>query len=405
MGWFDWLTGKGAARSPKAFERLALEIARGTDAVSSCRRHPEEEFCLELRFEGSAVHRLNLHNLWEQVAEQDLETQRAGISHFLMALGANLSVPKSWEEARPRLRLALRGGATMLAAQTSGMSVAFEPWSDLLVAALYLDSEFSIAYVSEGQLEEWGVDRAQAFQTARENLTEASSKLPGPLAMNTLSHFPSTGDETSSYLLVPGWLKRAAGGNPVIAWASGRDSLTVLVHDGSADLSRFAVLAREEWAAAPRRISPRLMTVDDDGSVVPLEVPRDHPAFGELDHSRCVAVHSEYTDNKEQFEQWLAESGEDVFVASVMVPQEESGALFTLAVWPCDLPTLLPRVDEVAMSSDPADAVRVPWAQLEQHLEGFEPIPGWSPPRYRVGEWPDDDVLRKIHPDLPSKWG
>ncbi len=388
MGFFDWIRGKKAARTPEAFTELALAVARERPEFANAVAHPDEFAILPNRDDSQTMY---LSNVWADVNGATLDEQRDALRHYFEGLATRVELPQTWADARDGVFLALRTGGLLQVGDP-----VYAPVLNHLVVVLAFDLGTAITYVTSDQLDGWGVDRDTAWARARANMLDLAPDI-GVVEPRALTRIMSGQIDSASYLMAPGWLAARAGGGRIVAWASGRDSLVVVRADDDVGLEQLATVACEEWEDAPRAISPVLYTVDGDGEVVPLSVAPSHEAFEALELSRYKLALREYTEQKTLLDERHDDDGTDIFVASYLVHQLESGGLRSTAVWTRDVDSLLPEADVVALLDDRTEElVEVPLPILLASVPGIERAEGLFPVRYRARAWPAPGLIEQL---------
>ena len=395
MGFFDFLKGKKAAQDPDSFQRLAVEVAVDLPFVERVQAHPEEEFALDLDTVGRPGLMLYLHNLWGTAEGASLDDQRSIIAGFLQQMHEQVPMPETWEEAKDRVFLALRDASYCVALLgKEGFDPVMDPVLEDLLLVLCVDLETTIASVGEDKLGEWGVARDDAWEVALANTARFAPRLEAADS-GAMMRIQAGQIDAASYLLAPGWLERIAAGRNVLAWAAERDWINVLVLDDELPYESMAGLAMSEWEEAPRAISPRLYTLED-GEVVPVTVPGDHPAFSALELARYKQRATQYATQKDALVAWLEQNDDDVFVASFMVHEHED-QLRSAFAWPDECVGLMPHVDVAVLVGEGDEPIEIPFADLVA-AAGLRPWRRLQPPRYRVERWPDRALLAELHP-------
>jgi hypothetical protein len=93
--------------------------------------------------------------------------------------------------------------------------------------------------------------------------------------------------------------------------------------------------------------------------------------------------------------------GEDLFVASYTAYRLHDGRPVSRAAWSENVPTLLPKTDELAFvlrpGTDTTEVVTVPWDDAERIVEDLlERDPTLNPSRWRTLGWPDEAMLDEL---------
>jgi len=255
--------------------------------------------------------------------------------------------------------------------------------------------------VMESNATAWGVQPAEIFAAARENLAEAAASAVQrrPSGGPAVLHFIDTGDAYfSSMLLIDGFLASFAaglGGRPV-AFVPDKDSLTVMTDDPGA-VATFLGLFETEFNEATRSLSPMAYTVDTRGAVVPYVAEEPGELANRLHRAEVMLASAEYGAQKEALDAHNQRDGVDIFVASVLAAGRPDGSVFSIAVWAEDCDTLLPEADFVGFRSDD-ESLTVPWAVVAREV-GLTPMAGLAPARYRVTHWPPAPIMARLRAD------
>jgi hypothetical protein len=386
---------------------MALElpfIASATPAT--------DDYAIDVVNDQDEEFRFFLHNLFAETRDCDPEARDAQITRFLSLLGNRPEVPKTWDDAAPRLLPVIRV-RTFFDLSFSGPNpgkrhLVFRPFLPFLSEAIAIDFEGQLQYATAEQLTDWGVDADQAFERARQNLThfaDVGIEPFDPGAPHPIWHVAAGDAYESSRLVLPGWLSRFAGkvhGRPVAAIPD-RSTILVTGDADEASLVRLAETAKREFSASPRSISPVLYTEDDSGRIIPFDGPKTGPLASLLRANRVLLAASEYHTQKESLEKTLEERDDDVFVASFMVVERDTDTdTKSIATWGEGVRALLPFTDLVAITGgDPQSEdswhVLVPWQAIAEHAGHlWEQEPGVDPPRMRTTGWPDAKVLATL---------
>lgn len=398
MGWLDRIRGRSAARNEAQFQDLAVAVARRTPGVRAARPHPDEALALEVEFdrEGDGESLVRLQRPWALSQGKSRRVQKGAVAAWLNSFVARLDRPASWDEARPRLFLALRSASGMLGTFADIVPIA-ERVPGGLHLVLYLDLESSMSPVNKSELVRWDVSREAAWDAALVNTERLAPKVE---VSDTGGLYRIEGGQidAASFLMAPGWLRSVAGSGQVIAWSADRDWVNVLVHgrdEAWPELTPSLVeLARSEWAQSESPLSPLFYRLDGD-RVVLVEPDSDHPASASLEVSRLLFQQAQYTDQKAALDQRHAEEGVDLWVGNLML-HEVQGHPRSLAVWTDECDSLLPAADVLCfVRAEGGEPFELPMAAVVE-AAGLEPVEGLSPVRYRVARWPDRAVLETL---------
>ena len=185
-----------------------------------------------------------------------------------------------------------------------------------------------------------------------------------------------------------------------VAMVPYRDMLLVTGSEDAEGLRRMAS------AAEPALQDSRAMTgipVRLKGTAwEPFLPDPEHPAYLPLKNLHAQTVAREYDQQEQLLDAIHERQGEDTFVANMMVVQNEtSGLMHTMAVWSKGAVSLLPRVDKVAFI-DPAEPEDGPvsttagWDTVCEAAGHLMQTTVSYPARYRVSQFPDAELLASI---------
>ncbi|MGQ4617413.1 hypothetical protein [Nocardia sp. R7R-8] len=313
--------------------------------------------------------------------------------------------PKGWDAVAPRLRPLIRQ-AGQLDMRAEGMRIAdhtvWRPILPCLIETVVIDGQTSMQNANPGLLEEWGVDADTVFATARANVAElALDTVAGydPGSKAGMLHIPDVSGDlyAGSMPLVDGWLTgigAKAGARPIVFVAQ---NVGVLV---GAEFSEEHVLhlvrmARRLFDDAVRQVSPVPYTLDEEGRLVPYQVPRNHPAWREIRSAESTLAAQVYGQQYEHLRADLDAGLTDDLAAKLMHVRRD-GVETTLSAWTDTVPTLLPRAHNVTLTNvDTGATFAVPWQTLAAAID-LRPVEGIYPPRYRVESHPDVEVMARL---------
>jgi hypothetical protein len=383
------------------FAKDVLDVVRSAHGVSEASFDPEAFAIRYRRADGGDSGWLYLHNTYRETAGLGRREQAERIRRLVAAVVEPVNTELDWPEIRPLLRPVLRGVSFGQGAPQGAKSLLSRPALPYLVELVVVDRPTSMAYVLESHAEQWGVEPAEVFAIARENLAQGAANAARGEASDgpTVLRFLDDGDAYfTSMLLVDGFLASLAprvGGRPV-AFVPDKDNLSILADEPSA-LAKFLELFENEFNEATRSLSPMAYTVDTSGAVVPYVAEEPGELANRLHRARVVLAAGEYQAQKEALDARHQREGVDVFVGSLLAAGRPDGSVFSLAVWADDCDTLLPEADFVGFQSE-RDSLTVPWAVVAREV-GLTPLAGLAPARYRVTQWPPEAIMTRLRAD------
>jgi hypothetical protein len=384
-------------------DRFAAEVLDAVLVLDSAAeaRYVPEHFWIDYRHSGSQARtRIYLSNVFAECQGASVQERRARIAK-VASIVALAEVPETWDAIRPLLRPVLRQ-ATFAAGAGRVRVPMFRPAMPYLAEMVVIDTPTAMRYVTAHQVEQWGVSADEVFAAARENLASRApsgadgDEPPRPV----MTRFADTGGDGyfASLPLLPGWLagfERRVGGRPVAVVPDHAGLLVLGESDPAGPIAPLAELALAEYRNAVRSISPVLYVADADGAVVPYTVPRDDPAWRILREAEVTLAVDVYSQQTTLLRAEYERDAVDVYVASLIrVCSETDGTYITFAAWADGIRSDLPQAHYVALGAD-REMFLTPFEVVVEEL-GLAPIPDVYPPRYRVGPWPDAQVMARL---------
>ena len=282
----------------------------------------------------------------------------------------------------------------------AGLQPISRPAMPYLSELVVIDAPTSMAYLTDSHLAKCGATAEQAFSAARDNMAATALRTMDQKRSQgaPLIRFIDDGDAYFSSLpLIDGWLAGMGarlGARP-IAFVTEHTGLLLTVETPNGDgVTMLQKMAEEEWTKAVRPVSPVPYTVDADGRVVPYDVPRDHPAWETLRHSRILLALTAYEPQTEHYRDDFA-AEHDPFMAALKGFRSPDGEEYTVATWTEGIVSLLPKVDVITFVKQDTDIFRIPWGIVSDEV-GLTPSEGCHPPRYHVGSWPGPEVIVRM---------
>ncbi|MTE14080.1 hypothetical protein [Nocardia aurantiaca] len=388
----------GVFGSPRIrFGKKVLEQVRGYEAVETA-QFDAEAYEIAYRLRNGYVAKLNLDTLYRRFNGKI----SAGLFDAVDNLILPPDAPEGWEQVAHRLRPVLRRagyGAVKVAGLDGRDLVLSRPALPYLSELVVIDLPSTVQFVTEQDLSRWGVDAEHVYSIAHANLTE--------LAMNTMEAFdPPQGvrvldfadDDGESYVgslpLVAGWLEgvRARTDTRPLLFLPGHLGMLVVLGATPAVMPQLLALAAERQEAALRPLSAVPYTVDDNGEVIPLEVPEDHPAYSLIRRAQARLAVGAY---HAQTEKLRAEEGCEGAIMELLHVRAPDGGEYTMTSWTDGATTLLPVADFICFVTGEGDVFRVAW----DDVSGLVPLKlaaEYDPPRYRVHDHPPAEIMTRL---------
>jgi hypothetical protein len=394
MGAFD----ASARPDLDRFAAEALGIARRTPAVADARYDRAQFAVIAWPVGQREPIWVYLSNVYRDCAGAGPEERHEALTRLFHAMLAP-PTPRDWDEVRPRLRPVLRP-ATFAQAPTPGIRPPLcRPALPYLSEFVVIDQPESMAYVGPDSLDEWGLEPADVFAVARENMAAAAehSLTTDWAEPGALFRLVEDGDTyVGSLPLVPGWLaevSRRMGGQAIAFLPDTGSALLCAVRPGHLDA--IYEMVEEDYRNATRPLSPVGYVSDEAGRVVPYRPPAGHPDHLAARRAEVVLATTEYEAQATWLTGLYQENGVDVHVAKLMAVAEPGRPPFTLAVWSDGVTGLLPEADHIAFMGSGGRGPTVPWRVVAELVELW-PEPLLEPPRYRVDDWPSPEVMDEL---------
>lgn len=388
----------GVFGSPRnRFGKKILEQVRGYDAVEFA-QFDAEAFEIAYRLTNGYAAKLNLDTLYRRFDGKISAELFEAVDALLLPPEA----PAGWDEVSPKLRPVLRRagyGAVQVAGVNGRDLVLTRPALPYLSELVVIDLPSTVQFVTRQDLSRWGVDDEQVYAVAHANLTE--------LAMNTLTAFdPGHGvrvldfadDDGENYVgslpLVAGWLAgvRARTGSTPLFFLPGHLGMLVVLGSTPEALPQLLALAAERHEAALRPLSAVPYTVDDNGDLMPLRVPEDHPAHAEIRHAQARLAVGAY---RSQTEKLRAEAEREGAIMELLHVRAPDGSEYTMTSWTDGTTNLLPAADFICFVTGEGDVFRVAWDDVSG-LVPLELADEYDPPRFRVHDHPPAEVMTRL---------
>ena len=397
MGLFDFFR-----RPPTraAFAQIILRQIAQHQLAPDCRYDSEQFRIVAAGVDGIIF---NLDNAYRDYCAAPRQ-QRAAVVQQYLSIYSSPGMPSSFAEARaslmPVLRSRQQGDHLRLLAQAEPQRAAFvtasQDFSEDMVIMLAYDTQTNMATIGQASLTQWGVTFEQALAAAMDNLRDRTAQRFVAMGNGLLM-----GDWNDAYdssrLLLPDLLYRACqGGEPLVMVPTRGRLLLASSNNAAAQLSMLALaeqLARDEG----RHVSSAMYGVRQ-GKVVACQ-PADAGVAAALRRHRTIIGADLYNQQKLEWERLNASTGEDVFVATCLLIERQSGErVVSVSSWARDVHTLLPRTDVVAIELYDEHGERsgnkmLAWDDAQAIDGGLMEQIDCYPVRYRVRASPDPQSL------------
>ena len=342
---------------------------------------------------------VNLRNLFATYCQVEKGERAAWLKQVCAGLGSTrLEMPEDFEDVRPDLRPSVRSRSTFDAVKIQGEirgakspQVPFVDVSEHMIACLVYDLPNSMRFVTQDNLDTWGVSLYQAMEIARQNLDE--SKPQQMAAIGDRLYVITTGDAYDGTRILSLDLIRSlkVQGQPV-ALPLTRDLLIVTGSDDEEGQRIMLDLADQNTDPRPLCSVPHVL----DGDEWKPWRTGGSPHFARLRKLELQHFGSEYGEQKELLERRNEKLGVDVFVGS-FAGYSKDGKDVSYCVWTKGVLTWLPHTDIVVLLDQETDTKAfIPWPRIELELaELLEPL-DYYPPRWVTRGFPTPEQIQKL---------
>ncbi len=336
-----------------------------------------------------------LENLFAEVAGVGSEERQARIGQFLV-MASRDEGKADWPDASASLMPGLKGIGWVAQSATRGAKpVAWTPFAPFVVKVTAVDQPTSMSFVTEDDLGRWGVAAAEIEERAVANLGSSELPLAESEAVPGAFHIVGPDGYASSWLAVPGLFDAVADavGGPALALVPSRDTFCLVPLDDRDRVTAALAWAEEVYTQAPRRLSPvPYVAARSDGAVAVWQPPPDPGLVNAVARAERILALYEYDEQRAVLADLFERTGEDVFVAKLLVAEQPDGRVVSRASWAKGVNNgLLPRADLVMLGGEGViETLEVPWeAACTIAADFIEAVPGMEPARIRIVGWPE----------------
>ena len=379
----------------KFAERMIAELRR--QGVEGAIELDEEQFSLHLPHGRLMLG--NAYTAWQRAPR----LRRGRVLRHFAAIHELPDAPASIDEARPNLMPRVRDLAYYPivelqfedAGGVGGPKHSFQPLNDVIAVEIVYDHAEAVSTIGSDTLEGWGITFEEALRTARANLRERTGDALRPVVPGVHASFAEDSYDASRLLLTELITRLDMRGDPV-AIVPHRDHLLITGSDDEAGLTRIAELAEAPLAENHRLTGRPVMF--REGRWQPFAVPSHHPAADQLRRLELLTEAADYADQQRALQRRV---GEEVYVASLMIGEDDHGGAASYCSWTEGVPSLLPRADYIAFVTPgkwerDAQVLKVPWDDAVEIVGSSMRAENLSPERWRVDTFPDEEQLRVL---------
>jgi len=393
-------------------ERFVALVLRRMQKMGSFQQlsHNEGEFSVKFRDVRNSPMTFNLHNVYKDYQKAKPKGRAAVLDKYLLGFSSPPDMSDRGEALKnlmPVIRDKTMFENAILMGRLSGVTktsnnTPTEPFLGHLVIALVVDSEHSTMTVSQGKLEEWGLDFNSALKLAINNLRDKTEE---KFRTNGKGVFISAWCDVydASRLLLTDMLYRLPiQGDPVVAIPS-RNHLLVTGSRNEQGIAEITDLTVEVLTNDTRPLAEQLFQFCDgkwllfEGTI---------PGKERLNKARCLRTIGVYEDQKKLLTQVYEKEKNDIFVASYRVyDNPELGGFIGTTQWTRGVVTLLPKSDYLWLYCNlRKEIISVRWDAAVAIVGGFIAEPALHPERFLVTEFPSDDQLAELRRCAVNTW-
>jgi uncharacterized protein YtpQ (UPF0354 family) len=338
---------KPPERDEDRFARLVIAALRERDPSVQVEYDPEKFELLHVD-DAARGQRVFLHNSFAEygrmsAAEQDVHLNR--IISFI--LESRKQAPKG-DAALDRLLPVIRPRADMLGFAIENGQFGYDrssrPFCDTMLLMLAMDSDVSIALLTDEKLDELGVSFDDALGIAVAQLDEMGSHTIGQLEDGVFITVCQDHYDASRVLMPEMFEQLPVRGNPV-AIIQSRSCVLITGSNDINGLDKIATIALEEFSQTERAVSLTPIILQN-GEWQPFKLEPHHPQS-----LRNLATHQLSWCCNATAQALRTKLRDDVFVANPMLI-EKDGVAGTIVAWGAGVPTACPMVDAVAIQED-----------------------------------------------------
>lgn len=378
-----------------AFAARVMELIRERGELRELFYEPDA-FRIVTRDESAMM--LNLYNGYQAYLSVDQEQRANAIARLALAWRLPEDLDDiGYETAETDLYPAIRARSYFelyeLELSLEGRESLGIPCSELasyLSLSLVYDEPHAIKFVSDEQLEDWGVTFYEAYEAAMRNLGERPISY---IENNGLYEICVNDSHDAARMLLVGALQNLEVEGDLICMVPSRDCLLLTGAESAAGLSRMAERGRE--AISSRAISGISFRLVED-RWEPWLPDRGHPSYRALHNLRCESIGQDYAEQEALLEKLHERTGEDIYVGSYSGVDAKDRS-WSYALWAENIVTLLPRAEYlVFVHADGENIMFVPWDAAVAIAGDLMHDAGLYPVRYRVDEFPSPEQLERL---------
>lgn len=394
MGFFDRFFG------PPSKERFAKLFA------SALRRAGDNRIATFDKAENRLIHTkdgeevgiTNLQNLYTEYCNAPRGERKAMLARVCKAILNPMEMPEEFEDVKPDLLPTLRTRFMLevlrLDTEIAGnapMALPAVPLTENLVVCLVYDMPSTMKFVTQDNLDTWGVTFDEALDVARANLIERPANM---LSVGDKLFIMANGDsyDGTRVLLTEQIRSLKLSGQPV-AMPVTRDSLLIAGSDDVEGLTMMLTVAEKKQGEA-RPLCPIPLRLNDEWET--WKLPVNHSLYGQFKEQELRHVAGEYEEQKGLLEKRNEKAGVDVFVASFSALRKND-ELLSYCVWSKTVPTWLPKTDFVSLfDPETKKSLFIRWERLFEVAGSIMQPLQYFPPRFFVDDFPSEEQIAQM---------
>jgi hypothetical protein len=382
-------------------EQIAKRFISVMRALGESRRleFDSKEFLIrKFDADGSAAGNASLHNLRYELKKASVGEQDAIYLKYARSSVEERDESATYENTKPRLGVLLKDAGypeyisllnRVELSGEEGRPMLWRPVTSDVIACCIEETEVSLRFLTEADIEKWRVPVDQVFADALANVRAK----PCEWRAYGAAHGVAAPDSyiAARLLCDESILALAVRGRPV-AVVPDRDTLFVTGSEDEEGLAGLAILVEQQLKEANRRISARPMELTKGGWQ-----PFEPPASVRNSFARSARMlDAEYWEGfQAALEKDLSARDQDIFVARLSVYTEnDTGVAHSMVVWSKDVDSIFPVADRVHFYEGKDKPTRVAlWADVMRVMGPFMKNLEGLPVRYRVNAFPNAEQM------------
>lgn len=386
--------------TPRSF---AKKVVRTLRAIGDKRTITidDAEFRLQFVADGEPAGHAKLQNLYAEYCRMPRRDRSRWLQSSCRTIAHTMEVPEDFEDVKPDLFPTVRTRSLIEVIElearlnsTGSPTLPTLPLNDELIACLVYDLPNAMRFVTQDNLQTWGVSTYEAFEVARRNLDEKPASVV--TAGERLFMFCSLDAYDGSRLLLTDKIRTLPLRGDPITMPVTRDCLLVTGEDDVEGLALLVDVATKS-IEEPRSLCPIAFRLvgDDWQSWLP---PVGHPQYQKLREFQLRYQSNEYATQKDLLDKLHEKEGPDVFVATYEVVQKPDGTMFSYATWAKGVATWLPQADKIAFfDPDVEQPLLVPWEVAIAEIGATMQPLDCNPSRWEVNSFPSAEELERMN--------